>query len=322
MEYSAQQVFSPYPPISSYAIILTGPTASGKTRVAMKLADRLDAEIVSIDSIAVYRGMDIGTAKPSSVDRQLVQHHLLDVVAPTEEYSVAQFLEHAARATEGILARGRRPLFVGGTPMYLKGLLYGFDPGPPADWEFRRAVETDIRLHGIDALHKRLVQVDPLSAARLPATDTRRITRALEVAYLTGIPLSHRQTQFERIASKNSAPLFAIRWPRELLHQRIEMRVASMFKGGLVDEVSGLLRQYGTLARTAATAVGYREVISHLDGSIPLETAMQEVLFHTRQLARRQETWFRSLPSLRWLEVADETALEDCVEKIVQSIGS
>jgi tRNA dimethylallyltransferase len=310
MEQSAPFVATAFPPLPAQAIILTGPTASGKSSVALAIADSLNAEIVSIDSIAVYRGMDIGTAKPSAADRAEVPHHLLDVVEPTDEFSVASYLQRAKDAAESILSRGKRPLFVGGTPMYLKGLLYGFDPGPPADWEFRRAVEADIAEYGIQALHDRLRQVDPLSAFKLPATDTRRITRALEVAFLTGVPLSHRQTQFENLSPESSPRLIAIAWPRELLHARIEARVETMFETGLVDEVASLLKMHRSLSRTAATAVGYREVIEHLTKGTPLPETKQRVLFHTRQLARRQETWFRSLPTLQTLPVISEESLE------------
>lgn len=310
MEQPAPLEATAFPPMDAEAIILTGPTASGKSSVALSIAEQINAEIVSLDSIAVYRGMDIGTAKPTATDRARVPHHLLDVVSPTEEFSVANYLTRATQSANEIFSRGKRPLFVGGTPMYLKGLLYGFDPGPPADWDFRRAVDQDIREFGIEALHKRLQQVDPLSAHRLPPTDTRRITRALEVAYLTSVPISHRQTQFESLAAKRSPTLIAISWPRETLHKRIESRVESMFEAGLVNEVAGLLEEHQTFSRTAAAAVGYREVIEHLHKGISLDSTKQLVLFHTRQLARRQETWFRSLPSLQCLVVDSDESLE------------
>lgn len=320
MEYPATPESTVYPPLSNEAVILTGPTASGKSAVAIQVAERIGGEIISLDSIAVYRGMNIGTAKPTFVDRQRVPHHLLDVVSVSEDFSAAQYLARANQCVCDILARGKRPLFVGGTPLYLKALLYGFDSGPPADWEFRRSVEEDIRTHGIAALHARLAQVDPLSAHRLPPSDTRRITRALEVAFLTGMPLSHRQKQFEAIDSQSSAKLFSIAWPREILHQRIESRVKQMFDVGLVDEVKGLLREHDCLSRTAASAVGYREVLDHLRMNTPLDQTMKLVLFHTRQLARRQETWFRSLPTLRALAVHEEAELERAQLQIVESI--
>jgi len=317
MEYSAPCESTAFPPLTADAIILTGSTASGKSRIALALAEKIDAEIISLDSIAVYCGMDIGSAKPSLADRAHVPHHLIDVVSPTDEFSAAQYLAIAKSCVDDILSRGKRPLFVGGTPMYLKGLLYGFDPGPPADWDFRRSVEEDIHLYGIEALHKRLQQVDPLSAHRLPPTDTRRITRALEVAFLTGTPLSHRQTQHDGTSSRAKSKLFAILWPRDLLHARIESRVQQMFDAGLVEEVSGLLNMHGEFSRTASTGVGYREVIEHLQKGTTLQSTTQQVLFHTRQLARRQETWFRSLPTLCSLNVDSEAALDHAANQIL-----
>lgn len=291
-------------PIEGNAVVLSGPTASGKSGVAVDLAERIGGEIISVDSIAVYCGMDIGTAKPSAADRQRVPHHLIDVACPSNDYSVANYLTAAWQAMVEIRRRGRIPMFVGGTPMYLKGLLYGFDPGPPADWQFRRAVQADLAEHGPAVLHQRLWQVDPLSAHRLSPNDVRRVTRALEVAYLTGRPLSHRQTQFDHTPAALDGRLFVIHWPRAELHSRIEQRVQAMFHGGLVDEVRGLIAQHGELSRTAKIAVGYREVIAVLEGTIDLQTATAEVIAHTRQLARRQETWLRSLKRLEVLEVS------------------
>ena len=178
------------PPIEN-AWFLTGPTASGKSRVALELADRIDAEIISVDSMAVYRGMDIGTAKPTSEQRARVPHHLIDLVEPTSEYSVSQFVVDAHAKADEVRSRGKKVLLVGGTPLYIKTLFCGMFLGPPADWEFRAAVEADVAEYGIDCLRKRLQQVDPLSAFKILDGDVRRMTRALEVAKITGRPLSH-----------------------------------------------------------------------------------------------------------------------------------
>ncbi len=309
-----------FPPLTGDAVVLTGPTASGKSGVALEVAEAIGAEIVSVDSIAVYRGMDIGTAKASPADRQRVPHHLLDVACPTESYSVAAYLSDAWRAIEAIRGRGRIPLLVGGTPMYLKGLLHGFDPGPPADWEFRRAVEADLAEHGAEALHARLWQVDPLSAHRLAPSATRRVTRALEVAYLTGRPLSHRQMQYDDPAARPRVQAFAIHWPRPALHRRIAVRVQRMFDEGLVEEVARLLKQPQPLSRTASVAVGYREVLALLRGELDLPAAIEAVSAHTRQLARRQETWLRSLQGLQRLQVDAEADLERLPAQILQRL--
>jgi len=321
MEKSSKSADTALPPLSSQSIILTGPTASGKSTIALGIADRLNAEIVSLDSVAVYQGMDIGTAKPTPEQRNRVRHHMLDIVSPTTEFSVANYLQHAHACVADIESRGKRALFVGGTPMYLKGALYGFDPGPPADWDFRRAVEADLARYGNQALHQRLQQVDPLSAHRLPPTDVRRITRALEVAYLSGVPISHRQTQHESLPNEGAARLIGLSWPRKSLHARIEHRVAEMFRSGLVDEVRQLMASHVALSRTAATAVGYREVIEHLRDDVPIKSTNQLVLFHTRQLARRQETWFRSMPMMATITMDDEATFPDVEEKVVKLVG-
>ena len=297
-----------YPSLVDRAIVLTGPTASGKSRVAVELAERIDGEILSLDSIAVYQGMDIGTAKPTPADQSRVPHHLIDLVPPNQEFSVACYLRSAHAKVAELESRGKPVIIVGGTPMFLKAVLRGFDPGPPADWEFRRAVEADVQQFGSNALHTRLRQVDPLAAHRIGPHDTRRMTRALEVARQTGVPLSHQQTQFDRARPADQCSVFAMKWDRSLLHQRINQRVDQMFADGLVVEIRGLIARYVTLSRTASQAVGYREVIPHVtafadqddspEAGKSLATAREQVATHTRQLAKRQETWMRSFSEI------------------------
>ena len=194
--------------------------------------------------MAVYRGMDIGTAKPSLNHRTQVVHHLIDIVDPTDAYSVSQFVMDAHRVASEIRSRGHEVLFVGGTPLYLKTLLRGMFLGPEADWEFRKSVEQDVSDFGIESLHQRLKQVDPLSAHKILPGDLRRMTRALEVAKVTGRPLSHWQSQFENAVPKDECRVFVLGWDRAQLHARVNARVESMFSKGLVDEVKGLLDRY------------------------------------------------------------------------------
>ena len=278
---------------------LTGPTASGKTRVALELAKLLRAEIISLDSMALFRGMDIGTAKPSRDERQIVPHHLIDLIDANQDFSLANYVEAAHAAIAEIRQRGCEVLFVGGTPLYLKALLRGVYQGPPADWEFRQQIDAELKLVGIEALHERLRSVDPLAAAKLHPHDLRRIIRALEVNKLTGHPISHQQTQFDEGQPAEACRVFVLDWPRPELHRRIEARVDLMFAAGLVDEVRGLLARYGQLSRTASQAVGYREVVEHLRGERDLAATIELVKARTRQFARRQETWFRSLSECR-----------------------
>ncbi len=295
---------------------LTGPTAAGKTRVALELARRIDAEIVSLDSMAVYRGMDIGTAKPTTEQTRLVPHHLIDVVDPTEEYSVSRFVQDAHQVVADLKRRGKQALFVGGSPLYLKTLLRGMFLGPPADWEFRRQVEEEVSVHGYPALRRRLEQVDPLTAAKLLEGDVRRATRALEVAKATGRPLSHWQTQFERASRAEDCRVFALAWERSAIHRRVEARVAEMFSQGLVEEVRSLLEQYRELGRTAMQAVGYKEPLAHLRGELSLEETIQLVIFHTRQFVRRQEMWFRSLPEIRPIPMDTDSSWNHIADRI------
>lgn len=306
-----------FPPLVDRCWFLAGPTASGKSEVAIQLAQRLGGELLSLDSIAVYRGMDIGTAKPTADQQRRVPHHLVDLADPDEEFSVSAYLEAAHRVTVEIERRGQTPIFVGGTPLYMKGLLRGFFVGPPADWEFRRAVEEDVRAHGAAALHARLQQVDPLTAHRLPPADVRRITRALEVNYLTGRPLSHYQVQFEQGRAAEHCHVFALRLDRPTLHKRIEARVDAMFAAGLVDEVRELMGGAG-LGRTAAQAVGYREVIEHLAGQATLEETIEAIKLHTRQLAKRQETWLRSLSEVQFINVEEDEPADNIAERMLQ----
>jgi tRNA dimethylallyltransferase len=300
---------------------LTGPTAAGKTRVGLELARRLNAEILSLDSMAIYRGMDIGTAKPTRAERAEVPHHLIDIVDPDQEYSLAQYVAAAEAAAADVRRRGREVLFVGGTPLYLKALLRGIFDGPPADWDFRKQVEEEADRVGTAALHERLGQVDPLTAARLHPHDRRRIIRALEVYRLTGKPISHLQTQFDEGRLPEDCRVFVLDWPRDALYRRIETRVDQMMEIGLVAEVQRLTARYTTLSRTAAQAAGYREVIQHLSGEYPLEEAVQKIRTRTRQLAKRQGTWFRSLQECRRVEQTDEKDPRNVAQEILVTAG-
>lgn len=281
---------------------LTGATASGKTTVALELAERLGAEIVSMDSMAVYRDLDISTAKPTPQQRSRVPHHLLDVVNPDEEYSLASYLDAARAAVAAIRVGGRKVLFVGGTPLYLKSLLRGLYQGPPPDWEFRRQVAEEVRRVGAAQLHQRLAQVDPLAAHRLHPNDQRRIIRALEVYKITGQPISHQQMHFDDGMPAEQCRVFSLQWPRATLHERINYRVEQMYANGLVKEIERVVQRYPEVSRTASQAVGYQEVRALLDETIDLGESMRRVKVRTRRFAKRQETWFRSLEECRMIE--------------------
>ena len=291
--------------------ILAGPTAVGKSAVALDLAERLDAEIVALDSMTVYRGLDIGTAKPTREDQSRVAHHLLDVIDPHEEYSLADYLRAATVAGEGIVSRGRVPLFVGGTGLYLRGLLRGLFEGPSADWSLRHELEALEQSQGAGALHRRLQTVDPDSAARLHPHDQRRIIRALEVFQLTGEPLSRWQQEATLPPEQRPQHVFWLEPPRDWLHRRIDRRVEAMFALGLVDEVQRLLALPQGLGRSARQALGYKEVLDHLAGNLTLPATVETLQMRTRQFAKRQHTWFRNLAECQsWQIHGDESPAE------------
>jgi len=324
---------------------LTGPTASGKSAVGVELARRIGAEIISLDSMALYRGMDIGTAKPAPEQRRNVPHHLIDIIEPHEEYSLAQYVAAAEECVREIIGRGRPALFVGGTPLYLKGLLRGIFEGPPADWTLRHRLAEEARRGGSETLHRRLMEVDAGAAARLHPNDTRRLIRALEVCEKTGRPISELQRQFEVGRPAEQCRVFVLDWPKPELHDRIDRRVETMFAAGLVDEVRRLLGKMGTgassdanlvtsagcgsepgpifpkpLSKNARQAVGYREVIEHIEDRRGLSETIALVQQHTRQLAKRQSTWFRSLSECRFVAVSGQVDAAETAERI-ESVG-
>ena len=298
---------------------LTGATASGKTQVSLEMAQLLNAEIISLDSMAIYRGMDIGTAKPVLADQQRVAHHMLDIVDPTEAFSVSQYRERAMGLVQQIFDSGKQVIFVGGTALYLKALLRGMFEGPPADWDFRKEVEQELEEMGGQFLHQRLEMIDPVSAANLHPNDHRRLIRALEVFKTTGKPISHWQMQFSEGREADECRVFTLRHARSVLHERIENRVASMFEAGLLDEVRGLLDKHGTLGQTAAQAVGYREAIDHLEERMPLDETIEKVRVRTRRFARHQETWFRGLSECRMIDLPTEFDSDRIAEQLVAS---
>lgn len=303
------------------AVYLTGPTASGKSAVGVELARLLDAEIVALDSMTLYRAMDIGTAKPTMAERQGIPHHLIDVLDPWESSSVAHYRIWAAAVVEGILARGKRVLFVGGAGLHLKALLRGLFEGPGADADIRSRLEEDAARSGDAAIHARLAEVDPSTAARLHPNDRRRVIRALEVALLTGRPLSEFQESHARAAPADVS-VFALARPREELRDRIDRRVVAMFAEGLVDEVRGLTAGSRPLHPVPAQGVGYREVIDLLAGRLTEAEAIEQVQTRTRQFAKRQRTWFRGLTEVQPWPIAADEAPEQTARALAERIAN
>ncbi len=291
------------------AFALLGPTASGKSQLALRLADELPIEIVSVDSGQVYRGMDIGTAKPTRVERERVPHHLIDLVDPTEAYSAGWFRDDAIAAVQGVLGRGRIPLLVGGTMLYYRALARGLDALPAADPRLRAEIVREAAARGWPAMHVELARVDPATARRLAPNDAQRIERALEVYRATGTPLSALQTAARAALPFRLLSFALMPEDRTALHARIAERFDVMLKQGLVDEVRALCKRYALDAGLPSMrCVGYRQVWDHLDGAYDRATLREKGIAATRQLAKRQLTWLRSLPEVERFDDAERLA--------------
>lgn len=306
--------------VMSDLIVILGCTASGKGALGRELARRLGGQIVSVDSMKVYRRMDIGTAKPSAELRREVPHWCVDVVEPWEEYSVARFVEDADRAIETIGEAGGRPLAVGGTSLYLKGLLEGLFEGPSADPDLRRELKADIARRGAPALHGDLATVDPVAAERIHPNDAKRIIRALEVYRTTGTPISELQRQWNAAGRRYNATLIGLRWQRDQQSRRINARVHRMVEAGLVEEVRALLDDPRGLSKQAAQAVGYAEMIDHLADRCSLDEAVERIKINTRRLAKKQRTWHRRFAGVTWLDLAEGDSAESVADRVMRDV--
>ena len=304
------------------AIFLMGPTASGKTSLAVELVQRFPLEIISVDSALVYRGMDIGTAKPDAATLARAPHHLIDIIDPTEAYSAAAFRHDALRLMHDITRRGRIPLLVGGTMLYFKALRAGLSELPPSDPAVRAALDAEIARHGIKHLHKELARVDAETAARLQPTDTQRIQRAMEIYRITGQPMS------ELLAQRQSAelpcrilPIALVPGDRAQLHARIAARFKAMLERGLVDELRMLRGKYPLHAdMTAMRCVGYRQAWRFIEGEINDVHLLETGIAATRQLAKRQLTWLRSMPDITLIDCLADDMLIQVVNTIEISL--
>lgn len=283
------------------AIALLGPTASGKSALAMALAERFPVEIVVMDSAQVYRSMDIGTAKPSTEERARVPHHLIDLVDPDQPYSAGRWRGEAIAVVKEILGRSHIPLIVGGTMLYYRALVHGLDALPPADADVRATIDAQAAERGWPAVHAELARIDPQSAQRIMPNDAQRIQRALEVWRLTGKPLSTQQSGPSATLPFELKAL-ALAVERAELHRRIEQRFDAMLRAGLLDEVRAIKSKYKvTASTTSMRAVGYRQAWEHLEGRTSFDEMRSKAIAATRQLAKRQTTWLRSFRDVEWL---------------------
>ncbi len=294
---------------------ILGATACGKAAVASQIARRTGAHILSVDSMKIYRRMNIGTSKPTADALAEIPHHCIDIVEPSHSFSVAQYVQHADRAIEQIAAapgnaRAACVLAVGGTSLYIKALSEGLFEAPGADPAVRDALKQRARAEGAPALHAELVRVDPQAASRIHPNDQRRIIRALEVYQTAGTPISELQQQWDSGRRRYDCVFIGLRRTKEDLHRRINQRAKRMIEAGLKDEVAALLGSPGGLSDQAARAVGYAEMIEHIQGHITLERALEQIKINTRRLAKKQQTWHRRWPDVQWFDVPAEATPE------------
>lgn len=304
---------TPTPPLAEpcqRVAAIVGPTAVGKSSLALEVAERLNAEIVSVDSMQIYRGMDIGTDKSSPEMRARVPHHLLDIRDPSDDVSVAEYQELAREAVADIAGRGRLPLLVGGSGLYFRAIVDELD-FPPTQPDVRARLEEEADELGAEALHERLTQLDPRAAARIEPGNSRRTVRALEVIEITGQPFSDNDS-WDRFDSIYNLRVVGLKRPREDLDERIEVRVGSMLAEGLVEEARTI--EAGGMGRTARMALGYRQVLDAPEAS--LEDLRGSITKATKRFARRQESWFRADPRVHWIDCSSEQPLDELAERV------
>jgi len=301
-------------------IFVLGPTGVGKTEIAIRLAQQVDAEIVSLDSRQLYRQMNIGTAKPTPEQRDIVPHHLIDCVDIDQPFSVADYQHLADGVILQIQERGRHILVVGGAGLYFRALVDGLFPGPGADNTIRERLKREGDEKGTVALHKRLLQCDPKSAARIHPNNLIRVIRALEVYELSGNPISELQGQWKNSGTRYAFRAFGLNMPRETLYERIEKRVDKMIADGLVEEVKKILDRHYVRDCVALQSFGYKEIFDYLDGKLGLEDAIALLKQNTRQFAKRQLTWFRGDPRIEWIDLSQFVWMDQIVNNLLEQI--
>lgn len=282
-------------------IFIVGPTAIGKTSLGLKLAKRLRGEVISADSMQVYKGMDIISQSPSRKEKLLVKHHLVGCLDPGKEYSAAIFLKKASSAISSMIRRGKIPIIVGGSGLYIKALADGLFPSPEADHRFRKKMGEYVRRYGAPKLHAKLSTIDPQAAKGIHPNDSRRIIRALEIYDSTGKTMTELKRQTKGLGEYYDIKIFGLTAPRDRIYKRIDSRVDEMFASGIINEVERLRKK--RLSKTAKAALGFKEVSGYLDGEYGLEKAMDMVKLNTRHFAKRQLAWFRPDNRIKWFDV-------------------
>jgi tRNA dimethylallyltransferase len=302
-------------------LVLMGPTAVGKTTLALHLAQRLGTEIISADAVQFYKGMDIGTAKPTRAQRQCVPHHLIDILTPDQPYSAGAYAQDAGVIVHTLWRSGKLPLVVGGSGLYVRALLMGFFAGPSANWEVRRRLLEQAAQQGSVTLHALLRTYDPEAAARIHPHDLHRIVRALEVYYQQGVPISTLQQQQPKGEPRYRAVVIGLTWKRPELYRRIDERTVQMIEEGLVDETEHLLRQGYSPQLNPLQSLGYKQIIQFLQKEISLPEAVRRIQRDTRHYAKRQLTWMRKVSGLIWMDLTEhsrETVVNSIIEMLQQ----
>ena len=286
-------------------IVICGPTASGKTALSIELAKKIDGEIISSDSMQIYKYMNIGTAKPSQEERQGIKHYLIDFVEPNQRYSVAEFKKDAENAIEEILAKGKTPIIVGGTGLYVDSLIYGIEyQDIQLDEKYRQELEDRVTNEGLEKLYEEAQKIDPQAIEKISSNDKKRILRVLEIYKATGKNKTEQEIESRKKGVKYDYKVFAINWDREILYERINKRVDIMIEQGLIQEVEQLLKKYDEFP-TAMQGLGYKEVLEYLQGITTREEMIEKLKMETRRYAKRQITWFKKNKQTIWIEPMD-----------------
>jgi tRNA dimethylallyltransferase len=302
-------------------IVIVGPTAVGKTYVSVELAKKLNTEVVSADSMQIYKEMDIGTAKITAEEMQGIKHHMIDIVSPDEDYSVSEFKYEAEQIMDNMLRNNKIPIIVGGSGLYVNSLIYDLDFGKTkSDDKLRSYYDCYYREHGEDALYEKLLKVDPEAAEKIHKNNVKRVIRALEVHDITGIKFSELNTDIRKPSTKYECILIGLSMDRKMLYDRINQRVDKMISEGLIEEVKGLLDKGYHNDLISMKAIGYKEIIDYLEGTVTLEEAVSILKRNTRRFAKRQFTWFLKDENVKWFDIKDVREIDSVVESIYDYI--
>ena len=288
--------------IKPKVVVICGPTASGKTALSIELAKKINGEIISCDSMQIYKDMNIGTAKPTKEEMQGIKHYLVDYVLPTKRYSVADYKRDAEKSIKKILEKGKVPIIVGGTGLYIDSLIYNIEyPEIKFDEQYREKLEKEVEEKGLENLYKEAKKIDPIAVEKISKTDKKRLLRILEIYHATGKTKTEQEIISRRNEPKYDYKVYALLWDREKLYDRINLRVDLMIKQGLIEEVKSILEKYNTFP-TAMQGLGYKEVVQYLNGELTKEEMIEKVKQETRRYAKRQMTWFRKNKQTVWLD--------------------